>query len=116
MASENSSQPKSADEFKSERITWFGLVAILIVAGALPDSLSLHKGLLPLLAGIVLIFSGIYQYRRQWRVSFSTWVGGTLLLVMAGFGFVSRPDLDLSVAVVVIAIVIIALGIFTRET
>ena len=72
--------------------------------------------LLPLFAGVVLIASGVYQYRQQWRVSFSTWVAGTLMLVMSGFGILERPDLDMSFVVIVLVAIVIAIGIFTGET
>ena len=45
-----------------------------------------------------------------------TWVAGTLLLVMKGFNFLSRPELDLSLAAIVSAIFVIGAGFFTRET
>ena len=105
---------KSADEYRLERLTWFGLVGVLAVTGILPDWLALHPGLTPLAAGLLLLVSGILRYRRGWRVGFSIWAAG-LLLALAGFNFLSRPDLDLSLAVIVIAGFIIAAGIFTRE-
>ena len=107
---------KSSAELRIERLTWFGLVAALIVDGILPEWLSLHNALLPLFAGVVLIASGVYQYRQQWRVSFSTWVAGTLMLVMSGFGILERPDLDMSFVVIVLVAIVIAIGIFTGET
>ena len=107
---------KSSAELRIERLTWFGLVAALIVDGILPEWLSLHNAFLPLFAGVVLIASGVYQYRQQWRVSFSTWVAGTLMLVMSGFGILERPDLDMSFVVIVLVAIVIAIGIFTGET
>ena len=106
---------KSADEYRLERLTWFGLVGALAVTGILPDWLTLHPGLTPLAAGLLLLISGILRYRRGWRVGFSIWAACSLSLALAGFNFLSRPDLDLSLAVVVIAGFIIAAGIFTRE-
>ena len=116
IAADDPAEPKTAEEFRVERLTWFGLVGVLVITGVLPDWLNLHRGITPLVAGLILIISGILQYRRGWRVSFSTWVAGTLLLVMSGFGFVMRPDLDLSLAVIVIAVLVIATGVFTRES
>lgn len=107
---------KSIAELRIERLTWFGLVAALIVDGILPAWLSLHNALLPFVAGVVLIVSGVYQYRQQWRVNFSTWVAGTLMLVMSAFGILERPDLDMSFVVIVLVAIVIAIGIFTGET
>lgn len=116
MEQEANESGKSTAELRIERLTWFGLVAVLIVDGILPEWLSLHNAFLPLIAGVVLIVSGVYQYRQQWRVNFSTWVAGTLMLVMSAFGIVERPDLDMSFVVIVLVAIVIAIGIFTGET
>jgi uncharacterized membrane protein YoaK (UPF0700 family) len=107
---------KSAAELRIERLTWFGLVAVLIIAGVLPEWLSLHNSILPLFAGVVLIASGIYQYRQKWRVHFSTWVAGALMLVISAIGILERPDLDVSFLVIVLVAIVIAIGVFTGET
>ena len=99
-----------------ERLTWFGLVGTLVITGILPSWLSLHRGLTPLLTGLILIVSSVLQYQRGWRVGFITPMAGALLLAMAGFSFISRPDLDMSFAVIVIAAMVIASGVFTRES
>lgn len=99
-----------------ERLTWFGLVGALVITGILPSWLTPHPGLTPLAAGLILVVSGLLQYRRGWRVGFSIWVAGILLLLMAGFSFINRPDLDMSFAVIVIAAILIAAGVFTRES
>lgn len=116
MEQEETATIKSAAEMRIERLTWFSLVSVLIVAGILPEWLSLHNSFLPLLAGFALIVSGVYQYRQKWRVSFSTWVAGTLMLAMAIFGFVERPDLDVSFIVIVLVAIVIGIGVFTGET
>ena len=116
MATDAATGPKSAHEHQIERLTWFGIVGVLVITGALPEWLALHNGIAPLASGLVLMLSGLLQYRRGFRVGYSTWVAGTLLLVMAGFSFLSRPNLDLSLVVIVIAIFIVGAGIFTRET
>ena len=116
LPSDSDLAPKSAAESKIERLTWFALVGILVIANTFGGWLSLHYGFTPLAAGVVLIVSGLHQYRRGWTVGYSTWIAGTLLLVTAGLSFISRPDLDLSLVVIVISAIIIALGVFTRET
>ena len=116
MAAETASEPKSEDERRIERLTWFGIVGVLVMTGALPSWLTLHNGVTPLATGCILIFSGLMQYRRGFRVGYTTWVAGTLLLVAAGFNFVNRPDLDLSLLAIVAAIIVVGAGIFTRET
>lgn len=113
--SDHSAASKSAEEYRIERLTWFGLVGVLVITGVLPDWLALHHGVAPLGAGTVLVISAVIRRRRGWRIGFSTWFAGTLLLVIAGFSFVSRPDLDLSLAVIVVAVTMIALGILSRD-
>ncbi len=105
---------KSAEEYRMERLTWFALVGVLLLGNILPDWINSHHGFAPLLAGGLLFASGIYQHRRGWRVSYPTWVASTLLIVGAGFSFVSRPDLDLSLLVALVAVGVIARSIFTR--
>ncbi len=116
MAADTASEPKSDDECRIERFTWFAVVGVLVITGALPSWLTLHNGVTPLATGCILMLSGFLQYRRGFRVGYLTWVAGTLLLVSAGFNFASRPDLDLSLIAIVAAIIVVGAGIFTRET
>ena len=108
-------QPRSAGDYRIERFTWFGVVGVLVITDALPDWLSLHQGLTPLAAGLVFILSGVVRKRRGWSMPLFIWVAGTLLLVMAGFNFLSQPALDLSLVVVVFATIVITMGVFRRD-
>ena len=116
MATEEAAEPRSADAYRVERLTWFGLVGILVITGVLPEWLSLHNGVTPLAAGLVLVLSSFFQYRQKHQAGLSGWVAGTLLLALACFNFFSRQDLDLSLLVIVIVVIVIALGVFTRES
>lgn len=116
MAADTTSEPKSEDERRIERLTWFGIVGVLVISGALPSWLNLHNGVTPLATGCILMLSGFLQYRRGCRVGYTTWVAGTLLLAVAGFNFANRPDLDLSLIAIVVAIFVVVAGVFTRET
>lgn len=116
MTADTAPESKSEDERRIERMTWFGMVGVLVITGALPSWLTLHHGVTPLATGCILMLSGFLQYRRGYRVGYATWVAGTLLLVAAGFNFASRPELDLSLVAIVAAIVVVGAGIFTRET
>lgn len=107
---------KSAQELRVERITWFALVAIFIIASVIPEDTTIPNAVTPFTAGFVLIISGIYQYSRRWRVNFTTWIAGTLMLVMAGYNVANRPDLDLSFIVIVLVAMVIAVGVLTNET
>ena len=116
MTSETAIDPKSADERRIERLTWFGLVGALVVASALPSWLTLHNGITPLAAGSILILSGFLRNRRGFRVGYLTWITGALLLATAAFNSYSRPDLDLSLITVVVTILIVGAGTFTRAS
>lgn len=116
IAADSASDAKSEDECRIERATWFGIVGVLVVTGALPPWLTLPYGVTPLATGCILILSGFLQYRRGYRVGYTTWVAGTLLLATAGYNFVNRPDLDLTLIAIVAAIFVVGAGVFTRET
>lgn len=107
---------KSKQELRIERITWFGLVAIFIIGSIIPDDTTIPNAITPLAAGVILIVSGVYQYSRKWRVNFTTWIAGTLMLVMAAYSVYSRPDLDMRMIVIFLVAIVIAVGVFTNET
>lgn len=107
---------KSAKELRVERMTWFALVAIFVISSIIPEGTPIPNAVTPFAGGLVLIFSGIYQYAKKWRVNFTTWIAGTLMLVMAGYNITNRPDLDLSFIVIILVAIVIAMGIFTNET
>lgn len=106
---------KSDEQYRLERLAWFALVGVLVVSGMAPDWLPLHHGLTPLAAGLVLLASAALEMRRAGSKTLSRWVAGIVLLLIAGFNFLSRPQLDLSLLVVVVAIVVIGGGIFRRS-
>ena len=113
---ETATAEKSANELRAERMTWFGLVGILVVSSIMPDGIAMPNALIPLAAGLVLILSGVYQRRQKWRVHFSTWAAGALMLAMAIYNVFERPELDLSFVVIILTVIVIAIGAFTNET
>ena len=116
MATEDTVLAKTSAELRIERLTWFGLVGVLVLPGILPGWLTPHNALTPFFAGLVLISSGIYQHRQKWRVSFSTWVAGTISFGMAIYSLLERPELDMSFPVVLLAVFVIGIGIFVNDT
>ena len=107
---------KSKKELRVERLTWFALVAVFIIRSVIPDDTTIPNAVIPFTSGAILIFSGIYQYSRKWRVNFTTWIAGTLMLVMGAYSIYSRPDLDMRMMVIVLVAFVIAVGVFTNET
>jgi len=116
MATEEPVLAKTNAELRIERLTWFGLVGVLVIPSIVPDWLTLHNALSPFFAGLVLIASGIYQHRQKWRVSFSTWVAGTISFGIAIYSLLERPELDMTFPVVLLAVFVIGIGIFVNET
>lgn len=108
-------QPKLYEQYRLQRLGWFGLVGVLVVTGIAPEWLALHHGVGPLAAGLVLLAAAILEFRRAGSKTISAWVAGIFLLLIAGFNFVSRPDLDFSLLVAIVVIIVIALGIFKRD-
>lgn len=98
-----------------ERLSWFGLVGVLVVTGFAPEWLPLHNGVTSLAAGLVLLAAAILEWRRAGSRAISRWVAGIFLLLIAGFNVVSRSALYLSLLVVVVAMVVIGRGIFKRK-
>lgn len=116
MATEEPVLAKTSAELRIERLTWFGLVGVLVIPSIVPVWLAPHNALSPFLAGLVLIASGIYQHRQKWRVGFSTWVAGTISFGIAVYSLLERPELDMSFPVVLLAVFVIVIGIFVNET
>ena len=116
MASEEPMPAKTSAELRVERLTWFGLVGVLVIPSVMPDWLTLHNALSPFFAGLVLIASGIYQHRQKWIVGFSTWVAGTISFGIAVYSLLERPELDMTLPVVLLAVFVIGIGIFVNET
>ena len=116
MATEEPVLAKTSAELRIERLTWFGLVGVLVIPGILPDWLTLHNALTPFFAGLALLASGMYQHRQKWRVGFSTWVAGTISIGIAIYSLLERPELDMTFPVVLLAVFVIGIGIFVNET
>ena len=116
MAAEDPFLAKTSAELRIERLTWLGLVAVLLIPGIMPDWLSPHNALSPFFAGLALFASGIYQHRQKWRVSFSTWLAGTISFGIVMYSLLERPELDMTFPVVLLAVFVIGIGIFANET
>jgi len=114
MATEAATEIAPADEHRIERLAWFGLVGVLVLTGSLRDWLAPHNGITPLAAGLILLLSGTLQWRRGLRARYTNWLAGALLLGMAAFSFLGRPELDMFLPVVIIAIIVIGRGTFAR--
>jgi len=68
--------PPNFDEARAEAITAGLLVVVLalFLLGGLPESIAM------VVAGLVLLGSGLYQSSRGWHVAVTTWLLGVVLL------------------------------------
>lgn len=114
MSTEAANEIVPVDGHRIERLAWFGLVGVLIITSAFRDWLAPHNGITPLAAGLILLLAGTVQWRRGLSARYMNWLAGALLLGMAAFSFLGRPELDLFLPVVVIAIIVIGRGAFAR--
>jgi hypothetical protein len=108
---------KTAAEAKVERVTW-GLLVAVCAAGVLTPPDTLPNGMVPLLCGVVLLASGLYQQVQRWRVSPATWVLGTALIGIGGGGmyYSSLVRFNLTLVALLIVVAFILLGMFSNET
>ena len=114
METDSAAESALAREYRLERLTWIGLVGILIASGLLPSSLALHKGLAPLAAGGVLLLSAALRIRRSQRGAYSSLIASLSLFALAGVNFLSRPHLDLSLLAALVVIAVIGASLTTR--
>lgn len=96
-------------------MTWFLLVIVfgfasLIEADAIPN------WMVPVAGGLILIGSGAAQYVRRWRVSPITWIAGTLMFLVAFYGFSVAPGADLLGFSLIVFALVIGAGVLTGET
>ncbi len=88
------------------------LAALLIVLGLLLLS-GIKDSLAMVVGGLILLASGLYQSRRGWHVSFTTWLLAGILLA-GGIGV--RLFLVTRLQINWVAIALILLGAYTLYT
>ena len=115
-SSRASSGGKSEREARIERLTWGALVLVFALLQFIPDTANVPHWLVPLSGAVILLVSGVYQYKRGWRVSPVTWAGGVLLAVFTYYNFRVDPSANfLGLSLLVFAIVIL-FGVVSGET
>lgn len=106
---------KSEAEARIERVTWFLLVMIFAVLSIIPEG-SVPNWIVPASGAFILLGAGIYQSVRRWNVSPITWIGGTLMLVLAIINFYVDPNQDFLGFTLLTFAIVIGVGILTGET
>lgn len=108
---------KSEDEARIERFTWalmVGVFGVIYLAGE--QAVSLPNAFVPFSGAVILLGSGIYQYQHRWRVSPWTWVGGTILLLLAVFNLTVDAQASFYGISLLVFAGIIFIGVLTGET
>ncbi len=106
---------KSDDEARIERVTWFLMVLVFGVIYFLPEG-TIPNPFIPFSGGVILLGSGLYQYSKRWRVSPTTWIAGTGLLLAAIANFTAFPNFDFYGITLITFAVVIGIGLLTNET
>lgn len=110
---------KSYDEIRVEHITWallVGVFAVLYLTREGQVGLDIPNWFTPVAGALILLGSGFYQYANRWRVSPATWVGGSLMLVMAYYSMYMAPNADVKGFAMLTFAAVIAFGVLTGET
>lgn len=107
---------KSEREARIERLTWGALVLVFALLQFVPETANIPNWFVPFSGAVILLGSGLYQYRRGWRVSPVTWTGGVLLAVFAFYNVRMNPSANfLGLSLLIFAIVIL-FGVISGET
>ncbi|MDX2078321.1 MAG: hypothetical protein SFZ02_17945 [bacterium] len=106
---------KSDDEARIERVTWFLMVLVFGIIYFLPEG-TIPNPFIPFAGGVILLGSGLYQYAKRWRVSPTTWIAGTGLLMAAIANFTAFPNFDFYGITLITFALVIGIGLLTNET
>ncbi|MCU0511152.1 MAG: hypothetical protein MUE40_01135 [Anaerolineae bacterium] len=109
---------KTGKEARAERITWFALILIFIPLNFGDWLSTIPAYLFPFAVAVVLLFSGIYQWRKDWRVSPIVWIVAALMLVVGGVEiyYPAFMPFDPVLAALIAAVGIILFGVLSNES
>lgn len=106
---------KTDAEARVERVTWFLMVLVFGVIYFLPEG-TIPNPFIPFSGAVILLGSGLYQYSKRWRVSPTTWIAGTILLMGAVANFTVMPNFDMYGVTLLTFAGVIGIGLLTNET
>jgi len=111
------SYQKSRKEARVERFTWFLMVLVFAIINFLPpEEVDYPNWVVPLSGAIILLGSGIFQYSRHWRVSPTTWIAGTVMLLLSIVNIYVLPDANFYGLTLLAFAAVIGMGVLTNET
>jgi hypothetical protein len=91
------------------------MVMVFGVIYILPDG-TIPNAFIPFSGAVILLGSGLYQYGKRWRVSPTTWIAGTALLMGAVANFTIAPNFNMYGITLITFAVVIGIGLLTNET
>ncbi|MDZ4672323.1 MAG: hypothetical protein SH821_15790 [Phototrophicales bacterium] len=106
---------KSDAEARIERVTWFLMVLVFGVIYVLPEG-AIPNAFIPFSGAVILLGSGLYQYGKRWRVSPTTWIAGTGLLLGTFANFTVLPNFSMYGITLLTFAAVIGIGLLTNET
>lgn len=106
---------KTHAEARIERVTWALMVAIFGLIYIVPSE-DIPNALVPFAGAVILIGAGLYQYGRRWRVSPTTWIAGTIMLLLAMYNLTLDSSANFFGVTLLIFAAVIAIGVLTGET
>lgn len=109
---------KSVQEAQAERFTWFLMVLVFAILYILPpeDTAGLPNFIVPFCGTVILLGSGVYQYRHGWHVSPVTWIAGTLLFMLVLINLQVSSEQDFYGITLLTFAGVIGFGVLTGET
>jgi len=91
------------------------MVMVFAVIYFLPEG-AIPAPFIPFSGAVILLGSGLYQYAKRWRVSPTTWIGGTILLIGTVANFTLLPNFDMYGVTLLTFAGVIGIGLLTNET
>jgi hypothetical protein len=112
---------KTGKEARAERVTWFALILIFIPLNFGNWMATIPVFLFPLAVAAVLLMSGIYQWRNNWRVSPIVWMVAAVMLLLGGLALympntLSAFRIDPLLLALIATIVVIVFGVLSNES
>lgn len=108
---------KSEREAKVERVTWFLMVLVFALLYLLPpEQNNIPNWIVPFSGAVILLGSGFYQYSNRWHVSPTTWIAGTVMLLLAITNLYINPDYNFYGITLLTFAAVIGVGVLTGET
>ena len=108
---------KSQSEAKVERLTWFLMVLVFAILYIVPpEENNVPNWVIPFIGAVILLGSGVYQYGHKWRVSPTTWIAGTVMLLLAMVNLYIDTSLNFYGLTLLIFAGVIGMGVLMNET